>query len=232
MKTTVLRRVLLGFWLGGGLGGCLIGVAGSAEPKPVGVELKKGSAEGEFSPASERPPVEVDRARSDQPKGQIQNPQPEKKPGSAGRGSKSGAEEKKGGEAIGYRGAPEPREEPLRLPVLEGGETLGLELPETEKGKLRSYFSIEKITRVSGSKVRLEGGYLQFFEEDGSLEFSIDLSNAVIEEDTRMLVAQVPVTVRTPSLELIGSGLEFNTKTRAGGLKGPVKLVIYAEDHE
>ncbi len=127
-----------------------------------------------------------------------------------------------------------PAEQPLRLPVREGDVSLGLELPESENGKLRSFFSIEKLFRIGEHRVRLDGGFLEFFEDDGSLEFSIDLGQAVIEEDTRMLVAQEPVTVRTSSFELTGKGLKFNTKTRAGSLGGPVRMVIYSdsEDHE
>ena len=125
-------------------------------------------------------------------------------------------------------------EKPLRLPVRDGDVSRGLELPETENGKLRSFFSIEKLSRIGEFRVNLNGGFIEFFEEDGNLEFSIDLSDAVFEEDTRMLVAKKPVTVRTPAFELTGKGLKFNTQTRGGSLDGPVRMVIYSdsEDHE
>lgn len=149
----------------------------------------------------------------------------------------SPASESKGGGKAEKRGGSKGLEisegnEPLKIPVLEGDATLGLAMPEMQDGKLRSFFSIEKVSRVSERKVRMEGGYLEFFEEDGGLEFALELSDAVIEEDTRMLVATVPVTVRKPAFELKGMGLEFDTRTRQGGLKGPVKMLIFSDDSE
>lgn len=150
--------------------------------------------------------------------------------------SSSSSESKGMGKAAKGGGAKESEfsegNEPLRIPVLEGDSTLGLAMPEMQDGKLRSFFSIEKVSRVSERKVRMEGGYLEFFEEDGGLEFAIELSDAVIEEDTRMIVATVPVTVRKPTFELTGMGLEFDTRTRQGGLKGPVKMLIFSDDSE
>ena len=137
---------------------------------------------------------------------------PAKKRNAAGGGS--------GGEASGPA--------PLAIPLVQGYDSFGLNLPDHDaEGRLRSVFVIGAISRVDDRNVEIRESFLETYAENGSPEFSIELPKATLDRFTRVLVAKTPVTLRKAEFELKGASLEFNTVTKEGGLGGPVRMTIY-----
>lgn len=128
----------------------------------------------------------------------------------------------------GGEGGKKPAAAPLVIPLVQGYDTFGINLPDYDvQGRLRSLFVIGAISRLDDRSVEIRESFLETYSEDGSPEFSIDLPRAVLDRFTRVLVAKTPVTLRKAEFELKGASLEFNTVTKEGGLGGPVLMTIY-----
>jgi hypothetical protein len=117
---------------------------------------------------------------------------------------------------------------PLAIPLVQGYDSFGLNLPDHDaEGRLRSVFVIGAISRIDDRNVEIRESFLETYAENGSPEFSIELPKATLDRFTRVLVAKTPVTLRKAEFELKGASLEFNTVTKEGGLGGPVRMTIY-----
>lgn len=117
---------------------------------------------------------------------------------------------------------------PMAIPIVQGYDSFGLSIPDLdETGRLRSLFVIGAVSRVDDRRVEIRDSFLESYALDGSKDFSIELPKATLDRFTRVLVANVPVTIRRQEFELHGDAMEFNTLTREGGLSGAIKMVIY-----
>lgn len=124
--------------------------------------------------------------------------------------------------------APAAEPSPMAIPLVQGYDSFGLTIPDLdETGRLRSIFVIGAVSRVDDRSVEIRESFLETYKDDGSRDFSIELKKATLDRFTRVLVANVPVTIRRQEFEVRGETMEFNTATREGGLGGPVKMVIY-----
>jgi lipopolysaccharide export system protein LptC len=61
---------------------------------------------------------------------------------------------------------------------------------------------------------------------------SIDLPNSTLDLTTSVISTKKLVTIKRADFELTGNTMEFNTKTRAGGLGGKVRMLIYNLEDE
>ncbi|HWL50872.1 MAG TPA: LPS export ABC transporter periplasmic protein LptC [Chthoniobacteraceae bacterium] len=132
-----------------------------------------------------------------------------------------------GGHASDKKKAKEERDG-IQVPIPIGHKAQGIKLPDfDENGNLRMNFEIGAAERVSGKVMEMSDLKIEMFGEDGASEMMMELSHSQIDLETRILSSAEPVTIHRHDLELTGSHMTFNTRTREGKFTGPVRMLIY-----
>ena len=119
-------------------------------------------------------------------------------------------------------------EKAIDVPMPEGKDAKGLKIPyRDENGKLQMRFTIGVARRIDESHVEMSQFQVETFDEAGEPEMTIDLPTSVLDLKTSVLTANQAVKIQRDDFEITGNTMTFNTKTKAGGLGGKVRMLIY-----
>lgn len=116
----------------------------------------------------------------------------------------------------------------IDVPVPIGHDAKGLKIPYfTTDGKLQMNFNIGVASRIDENHIRMADLQIETFNDQGEHEMAIDLPTSVLDLTTSVISSKQHVTIRRADFELTGETMEFNTKTKQGGLGGSVRMLIY-----
>ncbi len=116
----------------------------------------------------------------------------------------------------------------FQVPIPVGHKAQGIKLPDyDENGLLRMNFEIGAAERISDETMEMSDLKIEMFGENGESEMMIELSRSLLDLNTRILSSTEPVTIHRNDIELTGSNMTFNTRTREGKFTGPVRMLIF-----
>jgi hypothetical protein len=132
----------------------------------------------------------------------------------------------------GRKRAPEPTpNEQLGLkniPLTIGHEAKGLVLPNYDlKGNLLGRFEAATAARIDEQHVRFRNLKMITFDEHAKPDFNVDMIEAVLNLDTRVINSTQRATIKRTDFEIAGDKLQFNTTTHQGTLVGNVHMTIF-----
>jgi hypothetical protein len=156
----------------------------------------------------------------------------QEKSDSARPGGKSKQEKKKKAkveeEKSGKEGdaAKEPEKMPFPLPIGHGGK--GLKIPYLDGNARKTMnFVVGTAQRIDEDHVKMGALKIQTYDDEAQPDMSIDLPNAMLNLSTRVITAEKKVKIKREDFELTGNGMEFDTVSKQGTLKGNVRMLIY-----
>lgn len=115
----------------------------------------------------------------------------------------------------------------IDVPVPKGHDAKGLKIPYFDSdGRLQMTFNIGVASRLDDNHIQMSDLQIETFDEAGEREMSIDLPTSVLDLTTSVISTEKQVTISRDDFDLTGKTMQFNTKTRQGGLGGGVKMVI------
>lgn len=114
------------------------------------------------------------------------------------------------------------------IPLTVGHEAKGLVLPNYDvKGHLLGRFAAATASRVDDQHVHFSNLKMQTYDEHEKPDFNIDMTDAILNLDTRVLESKERSTIKRIDFEIAGDSLIFNTVTHQGTLKGRVHMTIF-----
>jgi lipopolysaccharide export system protein LptC len=131
------------------------------------------------------------------------------------------------------KGAPIKDEVGLKnIPLPIGHEAKGLILPDFDpQGQMRGRFEAKNATRIDQDHVRFIDLKMVTFTEKNEPDLKFDMTDAVLNLDTRVLESKQRTKIKRADFELEGDTMQFDTKTRQGTLVGNVKMIILDQRH-
>ena len=131
------------------------------------------------------------------------------------------------------KGAPSKDEAGLKnIPLPIGREAKGLVLPDFDpQGHMRGRFEAKNATRIDQDHVRFIDLKMVTFTEKNEPDLKFDMTDAVLNLDTRVLESTQRTKIKRADFELEGDTMQFDTKTRQGTLVGNVKMIILDQKH-
>ena len=126
--------------------------------------------------------------------------------------------------------APTSGEKELELPVPVGIPVNGIKVPHyNSDGELELVLEAETAQKIDEQNVSFTNLKLEAHDDEDRKIF-VDLPQAVLNLDTRILTGDQTVHIRREDFTISGDRIEFNTKTRFGTLKGNISMVISSEN--
>ncbi|MFZ9920094.1 MAG: LPS export ABC transporter periplasmic protein LptC [Terrimicrobiaceae bacterium] len=126
--------------------------------------------------------------------------------------------------------APTSEEKELELPVPVGIPVNGIKVPHyNSDGELELVLEAETAQKIDEQNVSFTNLKLEAHDDEDRKIF-VDLPQAVLNLDTRILTGDQTVHIRREDFTISGDRIEFNTKTRFGTLKGNISMVISSEN--
>ena len=126
---------------------------------------------------------------------------------------------------------PAPGKEDLGLkniPLTIGHEAKGLVLPNYDlKGHLLGRFEAAVASRIDEQHVRFTNLKMLSFDEHDKPDFNVDMTEAVLNLDTRVINSNQRTKVKRADFEIAGDTMVFNTVTHQGTLTGNVHMTIF-----
>jgi len=117
------------------------------------------------------------------------------------------------------------------IPVSAEHPAKGLKIPYFDnEGKLQMIFVIGVATRLDADHIDMADMQVETFDDQQQHEMYIDLPKSVLDLNTSVITTQKRVTIRREDFVLTGESMEFNTRTKQGGLGGSVRMLIYNLD--
>jgi len=124
---------------------------------------------------------------------------------------------------------PSSQESEFDLPVPMGMPVNGIKIPQyDEDGKLLMLLEAGVAKKVDDQHIEMEDLKLQALDANGEKIF-VELPQAVFNLQTRILTGDKTARIYRDDFEITGDGIDFNTKTRFGTLRGNVRMVISTE---
>ena len=123
-----------------------------------------------------------------------------------------------------------PAEKPPKYdPGIEVGQDAhGLRFPVfDEAGNIQMYFIIDVARRIDNDHMKMSKVQLQTYNEKKEPEMQIDMQNAILDLNTRVVTTDNPVRIQRSDFELFGDRASYNTATGDGKLTGKVRMLIY-----
>ena len=118
------------------------------------------------------------------------------------------------------------------IPLPIGHEAKGLVLPDFDlQGHMRGRFEAKNATRIDQDHVRFIDLKMVTFTEKNEPDLKFDMTDAVLNLDTRVLESKQRTKIKRADFELEGDTMQFDTKTRQGTLVGNVKMIILDQKH-
>jgi len=109
-----------------------------------------------------------------------------------------------------------------------GQDAHGLRFPVfDEAGNIQMYFVIDVAKRIDNDHMQMSKVQLQTYNEKKEKEMQIDMQNAILDLNTRIVTTDSPVRVRRSDFELFGDRASYNTATGDGKLTGKVRMLIF-----
>lgn len=119
----------------------------------------------------------------------------------------------------------------LSIPIPVGRDARGIRLPYyTPEGKLQMKFAIESAKRISEDQLEMTNVKIETFTDAGEPEMQIDATLSVLNLKTRIVVSDVPVTVKRSDFEITGDKMEFDTANKLGKFIGNTRMLIYPKE--
>lgn len=122
--------------------------------------------------------------------------------------------------------AKEAKRMPFPLPVGHGGKGLAIPYLDGTARKTMN-FEIGTAQRLDEDRVEMGDLKIETYDEASNPEMTIDLPISQVNLTTRVITTDKHVEIRRDDFELTGEGMEFNTITREGSIKGNVRMLIY-----
>jgi hypothetical protein len=116
----------------------------------------------------------------------------------------------------------------LDIPVKIGQSVKGIRVPHfNQDGTLALRFNAENAERASTTQLNFNDLLIEIFKENKEQPaLQVILSKATYDQGTSLLTSQSRATIKGDGLEIVGSQLEFDVRTRASRLLGPVTMTI------
>ncbi len=118
----------------------------------------------------------------------------------------------------------------IDIPVAIGQSVKGIRLPHYDKdkdGKLSMRFNADSAERASETMFNFKGLRIEVFDTSPDKPaMEVLLNEAVFDRTTSMLSSTDHAKIKGEQFEITGSRLEFDSKTRASRLLGPVFMTI------
>jgi hypothetical protein len=114
------------------------------------------------------------------------------------------------------------------IPLTIGHEAKGLVLPNYDlNGHLLGRFQAATAARIDEQHVRFTNLKMITFDEHDKPDFNVDMTEAVLNLDTRVINSAQRTTIKRTDFEIAGDKMQFNTMTHQGTLTGKVHMTIY-----
>ncbi len=124
--------------------------------------------------------------------------------------------------------APAPKGPKYDPGIEVGQDARGLRFPVfNEAGILQMYFVIDVAKRIDMDHMKMSRVQLQTFNGAKDPEMKIEMSNAILDLNTRVVTTEQHVLIRRSDFELVGAGAVYNTATGDGKVAGKVRMTIY-----
>ncbi len=116
----------------------------------------------------------------------------------------------------------------LDIPVKIGQSVKGIRVPHFNKdGTLALRFNAGNAERASTSQFAFDDLVIEIFKENKEQPaLQVLMSKATYDQGTSLLTSQSRATIKGDGLEIVGSQLEFDMRTRASKLLGPVTMTV------
>lgn len=114
----------------------------------------------------------------------------------------------------------------LVIPLPKGEDSKGVTIPIPDASG-KKIFKIGVGTRVDDNLVKMKDLLIETYDLAGTQEMTITLPNSMLDLSTRTISGDQGVTINRSDFQITGKNMEFNTETRAGWIKGAVKMIIY-----
>jgi len=126
--------------------------------------------------------------------------------------------------------SPSPKEEELDLPVPVGIPVNGIKVPHyNSEGELELVLEADSAQKTDETNVEFTNLKLEAHDDEDRKIF-VELPQAVLNLDTRILTGEKSVNIRREDFTISGDRIEFNTKTRFGTLRGNIHMVLSSEN--
>jgi hypothetical protein len=126
--------------------------------------------------------------------------------------------------------SPSPAQEELDLPVPVGIPVNGIKVPHyNSEGKLELVLEADSAQKTDEQNVQFTNLKLEALDDEDRKIF-VELPQAVLNLDTRILTGDKSVHIRREDFTISGDWIEFNTKTRFGTLRGNIHMVLSSEN--
>ncbi len=124
---------------------------------------------------------------------------------------------------------PSSQESEFDFPVPMGMPVNGIKIPQyDDDGKLLMLLEAGVAKKVDDQHIEMEDLKLQALDASGEKIF-VELPQAVFNLETRIITGEKTARIYRDDFEITGDGIDFNTKTRFGTLRGNVRMVISTE---
>jgi hypothetical protein len=118
------------------------------------------------------------------------------------------------------------------IPLTVGHAAKGLVLPNyDQKGHLLGRFEAATASRIDEQHVHFSGLKIVTYDGQQKPDFNIDMSDAVLNLDTRVISSNRRTEIKRNDFEIAGDSMQFNTSTHQGTLVGNVHMTIFNQSH-
>jgi lipopolysaccharide export system protein LptC len=126
--------------------------------------------------------------------------------------------------------SPSPKEEELQVPIPVGIPVNGIKVPHyNPEGELELVLEADSAQKTDEANVEFTNLKLEAHDDEDRKIF-VELPQAVLNLDTRVLTGEKSVNIRREDFTISGDRIEFNTKTRFGTLRGNIHMVLSFEN--
>lgn len=114
------------------------------------------------------------------------------------------------------------------IPLTVGHEAKGITLPNYDlQGHLLGRFAAGTASRLDDDHVRFTDLKMTTYDAQQKPDYHIDMSQAVLNLETRVINSQARTTIRRADFEIAGDTMQFSTLTHQGTLTGHVHMTLY-----
>lgn len=109
-----------------------------------------------------------------------------------------------------------------------GQDARGLRFPVfDEAGALQMYFVIDVAKRIDMNHMEMSKVELQTFDNQKNQDMQIEMKNAILDLNTRVVTTEQPVRIVRADFELTGDRAYYDTVNGNGKVAGKVRMLIF-----
>ncbi len=114
------------------------------------------------------------------------------------------------------------------IPLTVGHAAKGLVFPNYDlNGHLLGRFEAGTASRIDEQHVHFTDLKMLTYDEHEKPDFKVDMSDAVLNLDTRVIESKQRTKIKRADFEISGDAMRFNTGTHDGTLTGNVHMTLY-----